>query len=53
MGKGGEIVLMKKWGEGGEGSARDSAPSGACSPIKFLNFMHFQTHLWLSNDMMR
>ena len=52
---------MKKcvWG-GGEGSARNSTPSrgsGGMLSHKMFEFIpsevHFQTHLWFSNDMMR
>ena len=53
--KGGKTILTKNMGGGGKGSARDSAPSrGVWGHFEFIpSEVHFQTHLWFSNDMMR
>ena len=56
MGKGGQNNTYEKHGGGGgKGSARDSAPSrGVWGHFEFIpSEVHFQTHLWFSNDMMR
>ena len=53
-GGGAKQYLRKTWGGGAKG-VHDSVPSrGVWGHFEFIpSEVHFQTHLWFSNDMMR